>query len=178
MKITRVLEGERYTAAADTGYMSGTASEDGFEINDRGTVFWVSDAQLEAAIEERNREVQQEEDATETVPEPDAVAVGLLGSSTPHRRGERGEHLELATAAALDRHRFGAIRGASIPAAAADTGRCPRCERVGSKGPCAFDCGSCHKCGTQILAGAIRVFTTESVWPTGRVYCMDCGTHA
>jgi hypothetical protein len=62
MKIIRILEGERYTAVSDdgTGYMSATAVEDGFEIDDRGNVLWITDALLERAIEERNRSMPDE----------------------------------------------------------------------------------------------------------------------
>jgi len=152
MKVIRILEGERYTACVPegTGYLSATAEEDGFEIDDRGAVFWVTDAQLEAAIRERNRAVEIEEASESVEPEPTQLPEGL---DVVEAVGT------LITA------------GATLVKDLAE--RCPRCFRVGSKGPCSFDCATCHRCKTQIPDAAIRVFTTAD-----RVYCMDCGTHA
>jgi hypothetical protein len=60
MKITRVLAGERYTAPDEgLGYLSVVADEDGFEVEQDGHVFWVSDARLDGAVEARNRAVKQ-----------------------------------------------------------------------------------------------------------------------
>lgn len=159
MKVIRVLEGERYTAAAGTGYMSATADEDGFEIDDRGAVFWVTDSELDAAIQERNRTIQTEEAASTVEPEPTDPKpkhyehVLIPAPTTPPTR------LELAEAAA------------KMAAAAAE--RCPRCDRPGSKGPCPFDCATCHRCGKKLDKIEVRLFTTGD-----HVYCMDCGTHA
>jgi len=153
VKVIRVLEGERYTACspAGTGYMSATADENGFEIDDRGAVFWITDAQLDAAIQERNRTAQME-DATESV-EPE--------STEPSSSPSVATMLVADCAEAKDRY------------AARVNERCPRCEKVGSKGPCSFDCATCHRCKKPIADGAIRLFTTGD-----HVYCMDCGTHA
>lgn len=148
MKIIRVLEGERYTAAAGTGYMSATADEDGFEIDDRGAVFWVTDAELEAAIQERNRTVQLNEASTEVEPATEPKSAGVDS--------------------ALSR-----FYDVLIPPPVASSERCHRCDRPGSKGPCPFDCETCHRCGKKLAPGRVRLFTTEK-----RVYCMDCGTHA
>jgi hypothetical protein len=58
MKITRVLEGERYTspAAGGLGFVSATAEEDGYEIDYAGTVMWVTDEALAEAMRQKMRE--------------------------------------------------------------------------------------------------------------------------
>jgi hypothetical protein len=58
MKITRVLEGERYTSPADggLGFVSATAEEDGYEIDYAGTVMWVTDEALAEAMRQKMRE--------------------------------------------------------------------------------------------------------------------------
>jgi hypothetical protein len=148
MKITRVLEGERYTAPAEegAGYRSEIAVEDGFEVTHLGGCFWVSDVLLEQAIEERNRSVPDE--SLEDVYDDGEV----ITTGTP-----------LVAAADVD--------AAEAALVARANERCPRCERAGSKGPCSFDCATCERCKKPIADGTIRVFTTMD-----RVYCMDCGT--
>jgi hypothetical protein len=187
MKITRVLEGERYTAPDEgLGYLSVVADEDGFEVEQDGHVFWVSDARLDDAVEARNRAVKHNGvDIEPVVSELEGV---LARYDVP------GDAMTCT-----DCHRTVRVLGEdawthdSIPGLVFCTGcfalrkegihprvrmveqtdRCGRCRRPGSVGPCSFDCATCYGCKKSLEDGEVRLVTTLD-----RVYCMDCGTRA